>query len=242
MSKRHFYIPVERWKEPWTLEDGEAKHAVRVLRCREGQEIVCFNGRGLSGVFRISGISRMSVFLDPVSFARRPAPASGLALAVGWSKNLRRGWLLEKAAELGAWEIVFWQGMRSQGRMPHEIKEAWNRHVLAGAKQSGSMFVPKLRLAAGGAQSLTDMIAGFNACYVLWEDQKDAAPLLRAGEFSGRTAMVIIGPEGGLDSSEAETFLDAGCLPRSLGPLVLRWETAALVSLVLARWGALEAD
>lgn len=236
----HFHLPPEEWREPYVLEGEEAHHLLRVLRARPGEEVRLFDGRGRTGRFVLLEGKGGRARLEAVEIREASAAGPGVWLALGWNKSSRRGWLLEKAVELGAGGIWFWQADRSQGRPPDEPKETWRAQLLAGAKQSGNPWLPELAVLPGGPDELIRRAgqSTFDRRLLLWEDSEKSR-LLTPGDLLGQGAgrtLAVLGPEGGLTPAEAETFRQAGFAPVSLGPRALRWETAALLCLGLAFW------
>uniref|UniRef100_A0A7C4AGD7 Ribosomal RNA small subunit methyltransferase E n=1 Tax=Fundidesulfovibrio putealis TaxID=270496 RepID=A0A7C4AGD7_9BACT len=230
-----FYIAPEHWREPFTLDAEESRHASKVLRLSAGAVVRCFDGQGREGTFRVESV-KGAVALTSLELTQSPHPASRTWLALGWNKSARRGWLLEKAVELGAAGILFWDARRSQGDMPGEPKPAWLAQMVAGAKQSHNPFLPRIEMVPGGAQGLARRCAAMSGRWLLWE-----SPELKRGltlkELSAPGEHVfVLGPEGGLTGQEAGLFQDQGFVPASLGPRPLRWETAALLCLGLALW------
>ncbi|NCC25759.1 MAG: 16S rRNA (uracil(1498)-N(3))-methyltransferase [Deltaproteobacteria bacterium] len=236
-----FYIPPEEWSSPWVLRGTEAAHAAKSLRCRPGDEVAGFDGQGRTGIFRVLGFKSGEVKLELLAEEEFVRSASGLVLALGWTKGLRRGWLLEKAAELGAEALWFWSASRSQGRIPGDGKGAWLGQVLAGAKQSGNPFLPKIEVLPGGAEALAARAGSFDQAIVLWEGLGEAGSVLDQNSFRTGRCLAVVGPEGGLTSLEVETLIRGGCRPAGLGSRILRWETAALVCLVLAHLAQISA-
>jgi 16S rRNA (uracil1498-N3)-methyltransferase len=229
-----FFIPPGQYAAPFALTGSEAGHCAKVLRKRPGEIVRAFDGTGRHGLFRIDTISRDRVELSPEHLEETPLPARRLTIAAGFSRSARRDFFLEKAVELGAAGIVFWQAERSQGKMPGEPKEAWSTGLIAAAKQCGAARLPTLACVPGGAAGLAAKAGlGSPRRFLLWEDPAVSRPLLPADlAFPGDT-LCVIGPEGGLTDAEAALFTDAGFVPVTLGPRVLRWETAALAVLAL---------
>jgi len=228
-----FHLPPADWGEPFALFGDEARHLDKVLRLGPGAEVRCFDAEGRAGLFRVAAISRRSVELVPLKLWEVPLPASAAVLAVGWTRQARRGWLLEKAVELGAAGLAFWQAARSQGRVPEAVKPSWTASLLAGAKQSGNLRPPVLSTLPEGLSGVVGLGRSCERSYVL----DPAAPPLPAAEAArpGRT-LFVLGPEGGLTPEETDALKAAGFTPASLGQGVLRWETAALACLALHLW------
>jgi len=229
-----FYLEPEKWREPYRLTGGEAAHLVRVLRKKPGETVRLFDGLGREGEFRIGDAKKDKVVLEVLSLGVEPEPEVQVWLAVGFAKSARRGATLEKAVELGAAGIVFWQAARSQGVMPEAVKQTWRDQMIAAAKQCGAARLPGIRCISGGAAGVAAMGPDFDRRFVLWEEA-DANARFEAGDMAdpGRV-LAVIGPEGGLAGDEVRTFLDAGFGLASLGRRVLRVETAALAVLSLS--------
>jgi 16S rRNA (uracil1498-N3)-methyltransferase len=235
-----FYLPPARWREPYVLDGEEAQHLIRVLRAKAGDTIRLFDGAGRWGLFRVVEMSRRDARLEVLETHTAPPPLRPLTLAVGWSKGVRRGYLLEKAVELGASAVWFWQGERSQGEVPDEGKEGWERQLVAAAKQCGTFWLPSIRT-FGGPDEVVQAAKGMGSRVLCWEREEksilDPAILVHA-----QGAVAVLGPEGGLDEKEARFFMDHDFLPASLGPNILRFETAALFVLSLHLWAASQTD
>lgn len=232
-----FILDTEHWLEPYLLTGQEAHHLTRVLRLGPGAEVQLIDGAGRQGIFRVDEAAKNRVALTPLSVAAVPAPSPRVVLALGWTKGLRRGWLLEKAVELQAGGLWFWQAEHSQGRVPDAPKDTWSGQLLAGAKQCGNPWLPELRTLPGGVNALIEAGKAFERTFLLHEDRTAGAPLAPAQVTAGGDVLCVLGPEGGFSPGEVRTLLAAGFNPVSLGPSVLRWETAALTALSLFWWG-----
>ncbi len=229
-----FYLEPEKWREPYLLTGGEAAHLVRVLRKKPGETVRLFDGLGREGEFRIRETKKTEVALEVLGLGQEPEPDVQVWLAVGFAKSARRGAFLEKAVELGAAGIVFWQAARSQGVMPEVPKDTWRDQMIAAAKQCGAARLPGIRCISGGAAGMAALGPDFDRCFLLWENaDSDARLTARDMADSGRV-LAVIGPEGGLTQAEAGLFLHSGFCPKSLGRRILRFETAALAVLALS--------
>jgi 16S rRNA (uracil1498-N3)-methyltransferase len=228
-----FYIPPGQFAAPYALTGGEAGHCARVLRKRPGERVRAFDGTGRHGIFRIETVGRDRVTLVPESLEETPLPVRRLHLAAGFSRSARRDFFLEKAVELGAAGILFWQAERTQGKMPGAPKDAWTADLVAAAKQCGAARLPTLACVPGGAAGLAQAGQGYAQRYLLWEDPAVSRPLTPADLAADGDTLCVVGPEGGFADAEAATLTAAGFVPVTLGPRVLRWETAALAVLAL---------
>lgn len=236
-----FYLPPQQWGAKAELDEGESRHLARVLRLHAGALVRLVDGQGREGTFRVLDAGRKCVKLERVSETTHARPSSGLTLAVGWGKEVRRGWILEKCTEFGAEGLWFWQAERSQFPVPGSVSASWTASLIAGAKQCGSVWLPQLRTLPGGVAELAACAKEFDSLHVLVENSLPDAGMLDQGRLAlpGRT-LCVIGPEGGITEKELKTLTSSGFEPLSLGTGTLRWETAAMLALGLHWWGGSE--
>jgi 16S rRNA (uracil1498-N3)-methyltransferase len=230
-----FFLAPQQWHEPFLLKGPEQHHLRKVLRGRPGDIVRLLDGQGRIGVFEVLTMEKEHSLLRHRESWIEPVPDPQLDLAVGWNRSLRRSWLLEKAAELGCRNVLFWQAKRSQGQVPAQVKDGWGAQLLAGAKQSANPWLPSVQTCPGGVRELAEMAGSFDHRVLLWEEEVrlrlDLEHLHRRGSH-----LFVLGPEGGFDPGEAKELIRAGFVPMSLGERVLRWETAALLCLGLFWW------
>lgn len=213
-----------------SLDAEESAHCVRVLRHREGDEILVIDGRGT--------LMRCTLTdADPKGAAARiEAREKGfgahpyrLTMAVCPTKNIDRyEWFAEKVTEIGVDEIAPVIGERSERRVLKT--ERLERLVKAAAKQSLKGAVPKV----AAPVSVRDFIlsapddAQKLICYCFEGQKFSVADALRANQ--SQEILILIGPEGDFSPAEAQLALSRGWKPVTLGPSRLRTETAAVVA------------
>ncbi|MFO7817984.1 MAG: 16S rRNA (uracil(1498)-N(3))-methyltransferase [Thermodesulfobacteriota bacterium] len=229
--KHTFYLPPEKWNPPFTLAGQEAVHMIKVLRLQRGETIRIIDGQGTMGIFEIVSTARNKADLTEINREKHPVPEYRLCLGIAWSKALRRSWLLEKAAELGAWEMAVWMGENSQGRLKNESVAKWQGPLISGAKQSLNPWLPKLSAHPGGLQELLQKKDCPTRTALI--QNRYTKGMLAPSDFTAGENLVIIGPEGGFSPWEQEIILEKNIPARSLGSRMLRWETAAMVALSL---------
>ncbi|MGY4827002.1 16S rRNA (uracil(1498)-N(3))-methyltransferase [Sphaerotilaceae bacterium SBD11-9] len=214
----------------FSLPPGPARH-VQVLRLQPGAEITLFNGQG--GEWRATvqqmGRSEVLVQVHEHDAAEREL-AQAITLAVGMPANERMDALVEKATELGVAAIHPLTTERSVLRLSGERAERrqahWQGVAIAASEQCGRTRVPVV----APVRTLTEWLrslppaGGEQRCLL----SPRATQPLAAPE---RAVLFLSGPEGGLSDGEEAQALQAGFAPVSLGPRVLRADTAPLAVL-----------
>jgi 16S rRNA (uracil1498-N3)-methyltransferase len=213
------------------LPPGAARH-VQVLRLQPGAAITLFNGEGgeFDAVVERMGRTEVRVqllrHLDVDREARRQ-----VHLAVGMPANERMDWLVEKAAELGAAGIQPLLAERSVLRLTGERagkkRAHWQAIAIAACEQCGRNRVPQLHEVLSFDEWLPQARPGERWMLSLAAD----AATLPVDAGAGGPLTLLSGPEGGLSAAEEARARSAGFAPRSLGPRVLRAETAPLAAL-----------
>lgn len=229
------------------LPVGAARH-VQVLRLQPGDGITLFNGgpgaAGSAGEFSAvvtrMGRSNVQVRVDTHHPLDREASHT-VHLAVGMPANDRMDWLVEKATELGVASIQPLMTERSVLRLTGDRAEKkvahWQSIAIAACEQCGGNRVPLIRevmsyatwLKGRGVQS---PVPSEHALLLSLRDSStELRQALVSADPSASTFTLLSGPEGGLSDAEEETALALGFSPVTLGPRVLRAETAALAAL-----------
>lgn len=206
------------------LMGDEARHLARVMRCTVGDEVVVFDGSGTAWRARVASIGRDEVVLDlgEAVTASRPTRVP-LTLAVALPKGERQKWLVEKLTELGVERLVPLATVRGVAEATPAAVERLSRGVVEACKQCGRDGLMQI----GGPKSVAEAVGGFGGGVVLLVADRDGAPLEEV--TTGASLVVaLVGPEGGFTEEELATIEAAGGRRVSLGPHVLRVETAAI--------------
>ncbi len=243
-----FYCPLPLVTgEQLALPASAARH-VQVLRLQPGDPITLFNGgpgiAGTGGEFDATvtrmGRSEVQVQVGSHHAVEREARRA-MHLAVGMPANERMDWLVEKASELGVASIQPLLTERSVLRLSGERAEKkvahWQSIAIAACEQCGGNRVPVIHevmaFAAWAKARQSETTPGQALLLSLrsgTQSVRDAAG--PAPDHANITPITFLsGPEGGLSSAEEEVALSAGFVPVTLGPRVLRAETAALTAL-----------
>ena len=232
LSRRRFFVKQIRGDSAEILGE-EARHLTRVLRVEPGQRFEISDNRSawLAEIVEAHGEQVVFRILEPVV---SPALPVRLTLIAAMVKFDRFEWMIEKATELGVERILPMEATRSErGLLERSRKRAerWRRIALESSQQSRRTTVPDILPAVRFQASL-----GESAGYRYFLDEAGAPALLELlpaeRKASDQTA-VMIGPEGGWTNGERESATAAGWSLASLGPLILRAETAAVAALSL---------
>ncbi|MDQ7031465.1 MAG: RsmE family RNA methyltransferase [Desulfonauticus sp.] len=221
-----FYLPPDKWKEPFILEADEAHHFLKVLRGKPGDIIRLFDGQGKEGRFKVTKIKNKIIYLKQINISQHQPPKNKIYLALAWQRSKKRDLVLEKCVELNCWEIIFWPAKYSPP-FPKTIKSSWPKKLIAAAKQCENVWLPQISL----CPDLGTLYSKF--CHVknkifFWE--KETNNIITRYNFRG-DILVLIGPEGGFSDEEYKFLQTQDFLPISLGKSILRLETATIVGL-----------
>ncbi len=214
------------------LPAGAARH-VQVRRAQPGDTLTLFNGAG--GEFEATvahmGRSDVRVRVGAHHAVEREAPRA-VHLLAGLTANERMDWLVEKATELGAASLTPLLAERSVLRLAGERAEKksahWQAVAVAACEQCGRNRVPPVHAPVTLAQALSRVPAG--AARFVLSLGPGARPLREAVSAAG-PVVLLSGPEGGLTPAEEAAALAEGFVRLTLGPRVLRAETAPLAVL-----------
>ena len=219
------------------LGGDEALHLTRVLRAEPGQRYEISDNRSawLAEIVEARGQRVVFRALEPLD---APPPPVLITLCAALVKFDRFEWMVEKATELGVDRIRPVESARSEkGLMEasHKRAERWRRVAREAAQQSRRVSAPEILAAVRFDQCLAEP-----ADWRYFLEENDAPPFLRVlpeVRTHGRAA-VLAGPEGGWTDSERQAAAAAGWLPVSLGPHVLRAETAttAAIAILMNAW------
>ena len=218
-----FYTP-EITGDTHILEEQESKHAIRVLRLKEGDTVILIDGIGGWYEARIEGEHPKACVLSIISHSDnyKPLPYQ-LHIAISPTKNMDRfEWFLEKATEIGISRVTPLICKRSERK---QLKmDRLDRILVSAMKQSLKAFKPVLSDPVPIAQFLKQKqqgTLGIAHCYPL--DRLSLTNLGQSGKYT-----ILVGPEGDFSEEELEAAITAGYRPLHLGESRLRTETAGV--------------
>ncbi|MFV0415493.1 MAG: 16S rRNA (uracil(1498)-N(3))-methyltransferase [Chthoniobacterales bacterium] len=239
-----FFLEPESWEQtPVCLNPRESHHCAKVLRHKVGEQIEIFDGRGKAAAARLLQITKNAVELelDPPRVSPKLPAKITLAQAIPKGKNMDL--IIQKSVELG---VACIQPLLSERTVIHldaaegEKKlEKWRDVLLDACKQSGQNWLPELLPICSLADYLcrAESETGYHFMGSLGSDALPFKSQLHSkieAHLPGESvfqATMLVGPEGDFSPNERQTATQAGFIPVSFGPIVLRSETAAIFCL-----------
>lgn len=219
------------------LDPGQANYIRNVLRLPDGAEILTFNGRDGEWRAAVAATGRKSVALVAKEMIRPQHPRFDLHYLFAPLKHARQDYMIQKAVELGAGLLRPAPTRRTQAERINFDRMRAN--AIEAAEQCGILAIPEI----APAMRLDVLLADWEKDRLLVFCDEDAptrnpidALRSRAGAGEARPLAVLVGPEGGFDSQERDMLLSMPQVLRlSLGPRILRADTAAVAALTLVQ-------
>ena len=216
------------------IEGEDVKHISKVLRCRIGEELEVCDNNNNEYICEITNIDKNQVelnILEKVDIQRE----SDLKIKVyqGLPKGPKMEMILQKLTEVGVDEIILVQTKRTVVKVDDKKEdkklERWERIIYEAAKQSKRGKIPTLRGVLTFKEALADMKENdFNIAPYENEKTKSIKQAIKGVNINN--IGIFVGPEGGFEETEIEAIEDIGGQSVSLGPRILRTETASLVA------------
>ena len=241
MSCPRFHVPEAAPGARVVLPEHTAHHAREVLRLRKGAAVLVFDGQGSEFTATLDEVTRKRVSARlGVPVETRPESPLRLVLALSALRGDRMELVLQKATELGVtaiWPVVT---ARTDAAARPALKgsrdKRWDRVVTGAAEQCGRATVPHLEHTMTLDRLLEHPFASTKVALLEAGDRQPLGRLERP-----ESLLLLVGPPGGFEPAEKERLLETGFSPISLGPRILRSETAAITAVALAQalWGDL---
>jgi len=219
------------------LDDKAAHHLAHVLRAKVGDRVILFNGAGGEYLAEISQIVKKGVEVRVLSFTAREVESPvAIHLAQGIARGEKMDFIIQKAVELGVKKITPLLTARCNVRLSAEHTQKrllhWQSIAQSACEQSGRNYVPVIHPPMLLKDWLTKSQADLS--FVLSPHVVDKFPAEDAASI--KTVQILIGPEGGLDNQEVSDACARGFLPLTLGPRILRTETATIAALAALQY------
>ena len=230
---RFFVNPSDLAADTVILEGDNARHA-KVLRLREGEEVCLSDGNGEECVCRVESVGERYILSV---LGRRPSesePVAKVSIYMAMPKADKLEHVIQKATELGAYEIVTFPSARCISRPDDKSLrgklERWQKIAVSAAEQSGRGRIPRVVYVNSYKEALQRGAAADKA--ILFYENEHATTLQMAlTDATLGTVSLLTGPEGGLEEKEVAEAREAGFAVCTLGRRILRCETAPLCAL-----------
>jgi 16S rRNA (uracil1498-N3)-methyltransferase len=237
-----FYVLPDNWDpRALALTGSEAHHARDVLRLRAGEKLVLFNGRGREVTAEITDLDNNEIRLRKLHEAETPPLRCRILLGQAIPKGKNMDLIVQKAVEIGAAEIAPIISDRTIVQVDPEAaaqKQAkWQQIAIEAAKQSGQNWLPHVH----APRKLGELFSAPETSFdlrLIGSLQPDAQHLKKILETysnehgdRARSVLMLVGPEGDFTPAELALARQHGCQPITLGPIILRVETAAIYCL-----------
>jgi len=236
-----FYIPPARWNlDRLLLDEDETHHATDVLRMKVGDHAMVFNGEGAQAVVELDSIGKRAIELKLLHPSQSASPACRITLGQAIPKGKNMDLIVQKATELGAASVVPLLTERTvvqfEARDAEKKREKWQVVAIEACKQCGQNWLPSVlppqTLAAFFQSNPTfDLLLVASLQPGALHPKAVLTDFLSERGAQPASVLVLIGPEGDFTPAEIALAQAHGCRPITLGPIVLRTETAALYCL-----------
>lgn len=222
------------------ITGDDAKHIVRVMRMKVGNEIICCNTKGFCYLTEITNITNDTVTAKVISQEMKKVELPiHVTIAHGLPKGDKFELVIQKGTELGAASFIPFEAERSVVKLDEKKTEKkverWNKIAKEAAEQSYRQVLPAVSSVLSLKQLLNEM-AEYDQVLVAYEeaaknDEKSYFHSALKTMKDGEKLLCIFGPEGGFSHREIELFKEKGATICGLGPRILRTETAPLYAL-----------
>ena len=241
-----FFVSVDEARENFLVLTGENAAHARSLRLQAGETVTVCDGAGQDLQCVVSDVSPGQISLVVRSRAASNAePAVFCSVYMAYAKADKLEHVIQKATELGAGEIVAFPSSRCVSR-PDEKSlgkklERWQKIAASAAEQSGRGRIPQV-IALGSFREAVERAAGCELALFPYENERTTSLRAAIGDGAAQTVSIMTGPEGGFSDEEVALAEANQMKICSLGPRILRCETAPLCALsaVLFAAGALD--
>jgi 16S rRNA (uracil1498-N3)-methyltransferase len=233
MALPFFHAPTLTARDDrYTLDEENSKHAIQVLRMRQGDRLQLTNGTGGLFVAEIIDDHKKSCEVRITSFKQQTISFPEIVVGISLLKNTHRfEWFLEKATEIGVTEIIPLLCQRTEKQ--HFRLDRMRNMLVSALLQSQQTWLPKLQEPQPMEKIIRETAADIKLIAHCGEGEKQDLGRYRIN--TSPKSLILIGPEGDFSNPEVELALEHDFKPVSLGQTRLRTETAGMVAVTLLR-------
>ena len=230
-----FFVTPEQMQDDFLVLTGENAAHAKVLRLKAGEQVLICDGCGNECLCTISDVSPDQISL--VVNSRRASETEAavqVSVYLAFPKADKLEHVIQKATELGAFEIVAFPSARCVSRPDDKsLKkkiERWQKIAASAAEQSGRGRIPEI-VVLGNFREAVARAAKADRALLFYENEQALTLKMALQRQSYKTVSLLTGPEGGLEEAEVSIARDAGMDICTLGKRILRCETAPLCAL-----------
>jgi 16S rRNA (uracil1498-N3)-methyltransferase len=231
-----FFLPPTEWNSASpALDASESHHALDVLRLGEGERVVVFDGEGGEATAQIAATQGKRAHLKVMPRSKTQALPCAITLAQAVPKGKNMDFIIQKSVELGAARISPLLSDRTVVQLDGDEGEKkrlkWHETALEACKQCGQNRIPEVQTPRS-VKAFLESGERFDLMLIasLQPDARKIKDVL-AEVPAPRSVCVLVGPEGDFTPAELSLAKSHGCRPVTLGPIILRTETAAIYCL-----------
>jgi len=231
---RFFISPGQITGQRIAVSGEDVRHIAAVLRMKIGDELLLCDGQGTEYQARIEQVSKNEIATEIVSQSKQALLVPRITLGQGLPKSDKMDLIVQKATELGVARIVPLITERTIVKVKDEEKRItrWQKISREAAMQSNRPDIPVVENIRSLRDYLFSLDPGPGTLLLLpWEEGTEPIKKVLRSRHEVASVVVLIGPEGGFSAAEAGIARDKGFHPVSLGPNILRTETAAIAVL-----------
>lgn len=230
-----FFVAPDQMQTTFLVLTGENAVHAKVLRIKQGEQVLVCDGQGSECICTVSDVSpgQISLVVDSRQICATEASVK-VSVYMAFPKSDKLEHVIQKATELGAYEIVAFPSIRCVSK-PDEKSlkkklERWQKIAASAAEQSGRGRIPAVSVVSSYQEALK-RAAQADKAILFYENERATTLRMALEEDSFQTISLLTGPEGGLEASEVEMARTAGFKICTLGRRILRCETAPLCAL-----------
>ena len=232
----HLFLPPEKLASKQIIITGEqARYLSLVHRINPGEQLIIFDGLGNRYICKILHSRKKEVIVEQMK--KEPYSAESpiaITLAQGIAKGNKMDLIIQKSTELGVKKIIPLITRRTQIRHTDKT-DRWRKIALSASQQSGRGKIPDITEPVNFKEFLEKQEA--DRGIILSEEEKERNLKKTLNDFHGITRItLLVGPEGGFSKEEKSTAIQKGFVSVSLGPRILRTETAPITALSIIQY------
>ncbi len=237
-----FFVQPEELQPDFLVLTGENAQHAKVLRLKCGEQVLVCDGQGKECLCTVSDVSAGQISLVVQKRQESESEAAvQISVYMAFAKSDKLEHVIQKATELGAYEIIAFPSARCVSRPDDKSLqkklERWQKIAASAAEQSGRGRIPQV-LTLPSYKAALERASEADTALLFYENEQSTTLQMALKSHAYKTVSLLTGPEGGLEVSEVEQAMAAGLQVCTLGKRILRCETAPLCALSAVMYDA----